>query len=102
MDEHAEVELNPVTNDDINTLNFVLNCIRQVESALDVKKNEIENKKKYTRQDLATMDLAFTHIKETATVLKHQTDEMQERLRSDSFDLYDASDTRKGMNIQDY
>ena len=103
MDEHGKVELNPVTNDDINTLNFVVNCIRQVESALYVKKNEIENKKKYTRQDLATMDLAFTHIKETAIVLKHQTDEMQERLRSDSPPpLYNGSDTRKGMNIQDY
>jgi hypothetical protein len=101
LDEHGEVELNPATNDDINTLNFVVNCIRQVESALAVKKNEIENRKKYTRQDLATMDLAFTQ-KDTATVLKHQTNEMEGRLRSDSYDLYDRPDTRKGMNIQDY
>jgi hypothetical protein len=76
--------------------------ITKVESALNVKKKEIENKMKYTREDIATMDLAVTHIKETATVLKHQTDEMEERLKSDSFDLYDGSDTRKGMNIQDY
>ncbi len=63
--------LNLVTKDNINVLNFVVNCITQVESTLDVKKNETENKKKYTRQDLATMDLAVTHIEETATVLKH-------------------------------
>ncbi len=63
--------LNLVTKDNINVLNFVVNCITQVESTLDVKKNEIENKKKYTRQDLATMDLAVTHIEETTTVLKH-------------------------------
>ena len=65
-----EVKLKPVTNGDIGTLNFVINCIRQVESVLDVKKNEIENKKKYTRQDLATIDLAVTHINETDIVLK--------------------------------
>ena len=65
-----EVKLKPVTNGDIGTLNFVINCIRQVESVLDVKKNEIENKKKYTRQDLATIDLAVTHINEMDIVLK--------------------------------
>jgi hypothetical protein len=80
-----------------------MNCMRQVESALEVTKNEIQNKKKYTREDLATMDLTATHIKETATELKHQTDKMEERLKSDSFDLYDEPfGIRKGMNIQDY
>jgi len=103
LGEYDKVELNPVTNDDINVLNFVVNCIRQVESTLDVKKNEIQNKKKYTREDLATMDLAATHIKETAAELKHQTDKMEERLKSDSSDLYGESlGIRKGMNIQDY
>jgi hypothetical protein len=101
--EKAEVKLNPVTSSDIGTLNFVINCIRQVESVLDVKRNEIEDKKKYTRQDLATMDLAVTHIKETAIMLKHQRDEMEERLKSDSPQLYDGPGaTPKGMNIQDY
>jgi hypothetical protein len=103
LDEHDERELNHITNNDINTLNFVVNCMRQVESALDIKKNEIENKKKYTREDIATIDLAVTHIKETATVLKHQTDEIVGRLKSDSFDLYDEPlGIRRGMNIQDY
>jgi hypothetical protein len=60
----------------MNILNFVLNCIRQIESALDIKKNEIENGKKYSREDLATIGLAVTHIEEMATVLRHQTDEM--------------------------
>ena len=82
--EKPEVKLNPVTDGDIAILNFVVNCIRQIESTLDVKKNEIEIKKKYTRQDLATIDLAFTHMKETAILLKDQRDEMEERLKSDS------------------
>ena len=47
--EKPEVKLNPVTDGDIAILNFVVNCIRQIESTLDVKKNEIEIKKKYTR-----------------------------------------------------
>jgi len=101
--EKPEVKLNPVTDGDIAILNFVVNCIRQIESALDVKKNEIEIKKKYTRQDLATIDLAFTHMKETAILLKDQRDEMEERLKSDSPELYDGQGAiPKGMNIQDY
>ena len=47
-----EVELNPVTNEEINTMNSVV----QIESSLDIKKNEIENRKKYTRKDLVTME----------------------------------------------
>jgi hypothetical protein len=99
----GRVKLNPVTNNDINTLNFVVNCIRQVEGALYITKNEIENKKEYTRKDLARMDLAVTLIKETAFVLKHQRDEMEERVKSDSLDLYNGQvDIPKGMNIQYY
>jgi hypothetical protein len=101
--DDLEVELNPVTNGDIGTLNFVINCIRQVESLLDVKKNDIENKKKYTRQDLATIDLALDHIKEIGAVLKHQRDVMVERLNLDSPELYDRPGAiPKGMNIQDF
>ena len=101
--DDLEVKLNRVTNGDIGTLNFVINCIRQVESVLDVKKNEIENKKKYTRQDLATIDLAVTHINEMDIVLKQQRDVMEERLKSDSRDVYDRPGAiPKGMNIQDY
>jgi hypothetical protein len=49
------------------------------------------------------MDLAATHIKETAAELKHQTDKMEERLKSDPCDLYEWSlNIRKGMNIQNY
>jgi|SRR5215469_6648195 len=99
--DDLEAKLNPVTNGDIGTLNFVINCIRQVESVLDVKKYDIENKKKYTRQDLAT--IALTHIDEMCVVLKHQIDMMQERLKSDSPELYDGPIAiPKGMNIQDY
>jgi hypothetical protein len=36
------------------------------------------------------MDLAITHIKETTIMLKHQRDEMEERLKSDSPELYDG------------
>ena len=32
--------------------------------------------KKYTRQDLATIDLALDHINEMGVVLKHQRDVM--------------------------
>jgi len=101
----VEVKLNlvTVTNGDIGTLNFVINCIRQVESVLDVKKNDIENKKKYSRQDLATIDLALDHINEMGVVLKHQRDVMVERLNLDSPELYDRPDAiPKGMNIQDF
>ena len=38
--DDLEVKLNPVTNRDIGTLNFVINCIRQVESLLDVSVND--------------------------------------------------------------
>jgi hypothetical protein len=101
--DDLEVKLNPVTNGDIGTLNFVINCIRQVESVLDVKKNDIENKKKYTRKDLATIDLALTHIDEMGVVLKHQINVMEERLKSDSSELYDGPGAiPKGMNIRDY
>ncbi len=101
--DDLEVKLNSVTSGDIGILNFVVNCIRQVESVLDVKKNDIENKKKYTRQDLATIDLALTHINEMGVVLKHQRDVMGERLKSDSPELYDRPGAiPKGMNIQDY
>jgi hypothetical protein len=100
--DDLEVKLNPVTNGDIGTLNFVINCIRQVESVLDVK-NDIENKKKYTRQDLATIDLSLKHINEMGVVLKHQRDVMVERLKSNSPELYDRPGAiPKGMNIQDY
>ena len=76
--------------------------LRQLESVLDVKKNDIENKKKYTRQDLATIDLALDHINEMGVVLKHQRDVMVERLNLDSPELYDRPDAiPKGMNIQD-
>jgi len=98
--DDLEIKMNPVTNGDIGTLNFVINCIRQVQS---VKKNDIENKKKYTRQDLATIDLALNHINEMGVVLKHQRDVMLERLKSDSPELYDRPGViPKGMNIQDY
>jgi hypothetical protein len=101
--DDLEVKMNPVTNDDIGTLNFVINCVRQVERVLDVKKNDIENKKKYSTQDLATIDLALTHINEMGVVLRHQRDVMEERLKSDSPELYDLlGATPKGMNIQDY
>ena len=98
--DDLEVKPKPVTN---GTLNFVINCIRQVESVLDVKKNDIENRKKYTRQDLATIDLALTLINEMGVVLKHQRDVMLERLKLDSPELYDRPGViPKGMNIQDY
>ena len=101
--DDLEVRVNTITNGDIGTLNFVINCIRQVESTLDVKKNDIENNKKYTRQDLATIDLALTHINEMGIMLKHQRDVMEERLKSDSPELYDGQGAiPKGMNIQDY
>jgi len=101
--DDLEIRLNPVTNGDVDTLNFVINCMTQVESILNVKKNDIENKKKYTRQDLATIDLALTHINEMGIMLKHQRDVMEERLKSDSPELYDGQGTiPKGMNIQDY
>lgn len=54
-----KVKLNRVTNGDIGTLNLVVTSMREIESALELKKNEIENKKKYTRQDLTTMDLVL-------------------------------------------
>ena len=101
----VEVKLNPVTvtYGDIGTLNFVINCIRQVESVLDIKKNDIENKKKYTRQDLATIDLVLVRINEMGVVLKHQRDVMVERLNLESPELYDRPDAiPKGMNIQDF
>jgi len=60
-------------------LQTIVNYIREIESAPDIKKNEMENKTKYTKEDLATMDLAITRMKETATMLKG-SDEMQERL----------------------
>ncbi len=97
-----EVELNHITNGDIRTLSFVVTCMREIESALDLNKNEIEKKKKYTKQDLATMDLAVARIEEIAIVLKHQRDEMEERLKSHSLDLYDVRPPLKGMNIQDF
>ena len=101
--DDLEIRLNPVTNGDVDTLNFVINCMTQVESILNVKKNDIENKKKYTRQDLATIDLALTHINEMGIMLKHQRDVMEERLKSDSPELYDGQGViPKGMNIQDY
>ena len=101
--DDLEIKMNPVTNGDIGTLNFVINCIRQVESVLDVKKNGIENKKKYRRQDLAAIDLALTHINEMGVVLKHQRDVMEERLKSDSPELYDRPGAiPKGMNIRDF
>jgi predicted nucleic acid-binding Zn-ribbon protein len=101
--EKGETKLNRVMNGDIRTLNSVVNCIRQIERVLDLKKNEIENKKKYTIQDLATIELAVARIKDTAIVLKHQRDEMEERLKSDSLELYDGPrGILKGMNIQDY
>jgi len=101
--DDLEVKPNPVTNGDIGTLNFVINCIRQVESVLDLKKNDIENKKKYTRQDLATIDLALDHINEMGIVLAHQRDVMVERLKSDSSELYDGPGAiPKGMNIQNF
>src|SRR5215831_15625054 len=101
--DDLEVKLNPVTNGDIGTLNFVINRIRQVESVLDVKKNDMENKKKYTRQDLVTIDLALDHINEMGVVLKHQRDVMVERLNLDSPELYDRQGAvPKGMNIQDF
>jgi len=101
--DDLEIRLNPVTNGDVDTLNFVINCMTQVESILNVKKNDIENKKKYTRQDLATIDLALTHINEMGIMLKHQRDVMEERLKSDSPELYDGQGAiPKGMNIQDY
>ena len=78
--DDLEIKMNPVTNGDIGTLNFVINCIRQVQRVLYVKKNDIENKKKYTRQDLATIDLALNHINEMGVVLKHQRDVMLERV----------------------
>src|SRR5215467_2536437 len=101
--DDLEVKPNPVTNGDIGTLNFVINCIRQVESVLDLKKNDIENKKKYTRQDLATIDLALDHINEMGIVLAHQRDVMVERLNLESPELCDRPDAiPKGMNIQDF
>ena len=54
-----EVELNHITNGDIRTLSFVVTCMREIESALDLNKNEIEKKKKYTKHDLVRHDVLF-------------------------------------------
>jgi uncharacterized protein (UPF0335 family) len=90
LDEHDEVKV------------LVVNCIKQIES-LDIKKNEIENKIKHARQDLATMDLAVANIKKMASTLKRHIDETEEDLKSDSLDLYDAPlGIPKGMSIRDY
>jgi hypothetical protein len=49
------------------------------------------------------MDLAVAHIKETASALKQQIDEMEEGLKLDSPDLYDVPlRILKGMSIRDY
>lgn len=90
LDEHDDVKV------------LVVNCIKQIES-LDVKKNEIENKIKHARQDLATMDLAVGNIKKMASTLKRHIDETEEDLKSDSLDLYDAPlGIPKGMSIRNY
>jgi predicted nuclease with TOPRIM domain len=86
----------------MNTKIRIVNCIKQIET-LDVKKNEIENKIKGVRQDLAKMDLAVAHIKEAVSALKQQIDEMEEGLKLDSLHLYDAPlCILKGMSIRDY
>ncbi len=91
LDQHDEVK------------ELVVKYIKEIESVLDLKKNEIENKINNARQDLATMDLAVAHIKETTSMLKQQRDEMEQCLKSDSLDLYDIPvGTPKGMSIRDY
>ena len=55
LDGHGEVGLNPVTNDDVNTLNLVVNYIREIESAPDTISyiREIERKTKWrTRRNI--------------------------------------------------
>ena len=45
LDEPDGVELNPVMNEEINTMNSVV----QIESSLDMQNNEIENRKRLGR-----------------------------------------------------
>jgi hypothetical protein len=43
-----------ITNDDVETFNFIIRFMMQIENKLDTK---IENKTRYTRHDIAIMDL---------------------------------------------
>lgn len=70
-----------------NTLNFAINCLKQTESVLEMKRNEIDNRIKYTTQGI----LAVTYIKQTTNVLKCERAEMEMWLKSDSLELWDGS-----------
>jgi hypothetical protein len=86
--ETDEIEKAMIRNGDLNTLNFAVDCLRQTENVLEMKKNEIENRLKYTR-GVSSMDLAVAYFKQTTNILKREIDEMEQRLKSDSLGFCD-------------
>jgi hypothetical protein len=87
--ETEEIEKAMIRNGDLNMLNFAVNCLRQTENVLEMKKNEIENSIKYTTQGVSSVDLAVAYFKQTTNILKRERDEMEQRLKSDSLGFSD-------------
>jgi hypothetical protein len=68
-----------ITNDDVETFNFIIRCMMQIENKLKIK---MENNTRYTRHDIAIMDLVAAFFQETTNKLKNKRNEMEEILLS--------------------
>ncbi len=64
-----------------NVIDFVVSYLKYME-------NVLEKRIKYTREDLTTMELVLEHFKETGKGLAKKRDEIEERLKSDSMELW--------------
>lgn len=56
-----------ITNDDVETFNFIIRRTMQIENKLETT---MENKTRYTRNDIAIMDLVAAFFQETTNKLK--------------------------------
>jgi hypothetical protein len=65
---------------DTNVIDFVVSYLKCMENVL--------KRIKYTRQDLAAMEVVLEHFKETGKGFAKKRDEIEERLKSDSMELW--------------
>jgi hypothetical protein len=66
---------------DTSVIDFVVTYLKYME-------NVLEKRIKYRMEDLATMELVIEHFKETGKGFAKKRDEIEERLKLDSVELW--------------
>jgi len=84
----TEIKLNRITDDDIGSVEFVIDRVKQIEALLE--QLHLKDKIKYTQAQLEAIDVVVTYINGVSNILKQHRDEIQERLKTDSLEPHNG------------